>query len=63
MKSLNKLLGWPLAIAGFVVICWAGIHILLPKSAIGSTVLGFNPIHAGLAGVAAMTLGLLFRNE
>lgn len=60
---MKKFVGIPLAIVGGLLMCWAGWYILAPKTAHGSQILGFNPIHVGLVGVAGLTLGLLLRNE
>lgn len=60
---MRKFVGLPLAVVGGVVICLSAVYLLAPKQARGNTIFGYDPIYAGLGGVAALTGGLLLRNE
>ena len=56
---MKKLLETVVAIAGGVVVMWAGSSVL----ATHQNILGYHPVYAGLAGVALLVGGLLARAD
>jgi hypothetical protein len=60
---MRKLVAIPLVIVGAVIICGTGWYLFGPRSAGNTTIYGYHPVYAGLAGVGMLTVGLLLRNE
>ena len=56
---MKKLLGMLVAIAGGVVMVWAGALVLTTHQ----NIFGYHPVYAGLAGVATLVAGLVARAD
>ena len=56
---MKKLIGMLIAIAGAVVMLWAGASVL----ATHQNIFGYHPVYAGLAGVATLVVGLVTRAD
>jgi hypothetical protein len=57
---VKKLLAWILTFAGGAISLWAGYLILSPES---GTIYGYDPVYAGLFGLAVLTGGLIILSQ
>jgi phage gp37-like protein len=58
-RAVKKVLGTVVAIAGAVVVAWAGASLLVTQQ----RVYGYDPVYAGLAGLVPLVGGLLARQD